>query len=247
MKKHYIIAGIALLFAATNLQAQSFNITYDFASVTASSGLIDPTPVPTATGVTFGSFAATTGMSANPNASVRFSFTTNALGGINLDNNFANFTGTIDLARYYEVTLVPISGFTLNIDTIAFTIQRSGTGIRNYAVRGSDDGFGANLSASISPANVNLAVDGNNAFQYSLDANANAQNGSLISLGAAYDALTSATTFRFYGWNAEALTGTFSIDNVNIVGSVTPVPEPSIIALAALGGGACLLAFRRKR
>ena len=247
MKKYCVIAGIVLLSAASaHLSAQSFNITYDFAGVTTTSGTTDPSTVPTAAGVTFGSFSAA-GYVGNPNASGRFSFTTNGLGGVNAVDTFSSFTGSLDPAKYLTVTLTPISGFTLNIDTIAFTVQRSGTGIRNYAVRGSGDSFAANLSASISPANTQLAVDGSNNFQWALDATTTAQNGSLITLGTAYDALTSATTFRFYGWNAEGVTGTFSIDNVNIIGSVTATPEPASLVLATLGGIAVLVAVRRKR
>ena len=94
---------------------------------------------------------------------------------------------------------------------------------------------------------MNLGVDGANNFQYLFDSLSSAQNGSLVTLNSAYDSLTSAVTFRFYGWNAEADSGTFSIDNVNIIGSVTVVPEPSTLALATLGGVACLFALRRKR
>jgi hypothetical protein len=248
MKKFYLIAGTALIFTTTNLQALPFNVTYDFASVTTSSGTTDPTTVPTATGVTMGSFSAF-GYSGNSSGAGRFSFAGNPTGSANGVNDFSTFNGSLNPSIYYSVTLTPMAGFTLNIDSISFTIQRSSTGIRNYAVRGSDDSFGANLSASISPANANLAADGNNSFQYSFDALTSAQNGNLISLGTAYDALTSATTFRFYGWNAEAGTGTFSIDNVNFVGSVAePLSAPeksSSFALEALVICACL-AFGRK-
>src|SRR5581483_9586430 len=200
---------------------------------------------PTAAGLTFSAFTSV-GMSSNPNASGRFSFTTNALGGVNGSDNFATFTGSLDPARYFQVTITPNAGVNLDLDTIAFTIQRSGTGIRSYAVRSSLDGFGSNLSASISPANSNLGVGSGNEFQYLFDANANAQDGSLVTLGAPFDTLTSAVTFRFYGWNAEAFTGTFSIDNVVFSGTTTAVPEPSTLALGLVGGLAFLRVLRRK-
>jgi len=168
------------------------------------------------------------------------------LGSVNGNDLFSSFTGALDTTKYFSVTLTPLSGYTLNLDSIAFTIQRSGTGIRNYAVRSSLDGFAANLSASISPANAALSVDGANNFQWVLDATTTAQNGSLITLSSDYDALSSAVTYRFYGWNAEGLGGTFSIDNVNFLGSVTTIPEPSTMALAVIGGFAGLFAMRRK-
>ncbi|MGC3959851.1 MAG: hypothetical protein QM813_18570 [Verrucomicrobiota bacterium] len=133
LKKETLMLTLAISVIASEASAQSFTSTYDFASVTTSSGLTDPTTPPTATGVTFGSFSAV-GYFGSPNASARFSFTTNALGGINGDNNFANFTGALDSTKYFEVTLTPLAGYTLNVDSIGFTIQRSGTGIRSYAV-----------------------------------------------------------------------------------------------------------------
>jgi len=233
MKKLFSLAVPLLLASLSeNSFGQAFTATYDFGSVTTSSGLTDPTTPPTATGVTFGSFTST-GMSANPNAAGRFSFTTNAPGGVNGSDNFATFTGSLNPAKYFQVTLSPVSG--LDLDTIAFTIQRSGTGIRSYAVRSSLDGFAANLSASISPANAALGVGPGDEFRYLLDANTTAQNGSLVTLGAPFDALTSAVTFRFYGWNAEADTGTFSIDNVAFSGTALPAPEPASFALLGLG------------
>ncbi len=238
-----IIALAVGMLASISCLAQSFTSTYDFALVTASSGLTDPTPPPTATGVTFGSFSAF-GYVGNPNATVRFSFQTNAMGGINADDNFANFTGSLDAARYYEVTLTPQAGYSLDINTIAFTIQRSGTGIRSYSVRSGVDAFAANLSASISPANAALTVGPGDEFRVVADATTTAQNGSLVTLGVPFDALTSPVSFRFYGWNAEGTGGTFSIDNVAFSGAVTAVPEPTALALMT---GMGLVAFRCRR
>lgn len=232
-----VALSLAFVIATGSALAQSFTSTYDFASVTTSSGLTDPTPPPTATGVTFGSFSAV-GYSGSPNASVRFSFTNNVLGGINGSDVFSSFSGALDATKYFEVTLTPLAGYTLNVDTIAFTIQRSSTGIRSYAVRSSLDAYAANLPASISPANVNLGVGAANDFQYLLDSLSSAQNGSLVTLNSSYDLLSTPVTFRFYGWNAEGSGGTFSIDNVTFNGSVAAVPEPSV---AAIVGGFGLL------
>jgi len=75
MKQTYLFAVLGLSFAVlsipTKSNGQAFNSTYDFASVTATSGATDPSAVPTATGVTFGSFSAA-GLSVNPNAGGRF-------------------------------------------------------------------------------------------------------------------------------------------------------------------------------
>jgi trimeric autotransporter adhesin len=237
-KTALLTLGIALAaLTAAEVSAQSsFTATYDFSSVVASSGgTTDPTPPPVVTGLTFGSFPST-GASANPNAGSRFSFTSQPLGGVNGVDDFSQFTGSLNVAAYFEVSITPLSSIELQLDTIAFTVQRSGTGIRNYAVRSSVDGYAANLAASVNPANLNLAVGAGNEFQWVLDAQTGANNGSQVTLGLPHSSLTTPVTFRFYGWNAEAGTGTFSVDNVAFSGSTRgSVPEPAAATLLALG------------
>ena len=205
------------LFVSFLSWGQAFNANYAFGSVTTTSGTTDPTAVPTATGATFGSFNAV-GTPLNPNAATRFTFTGWDTGAINGSNTFS---GVINTGKYYQVTVTPASGYTLDINSIVFTVQRSGTGIRQYSVRSSLD-YTTNLPASISPANTNLSIASTNVFQVT-DASTGAENGSTISLGSSYDAISSAVTFRFYGWNAEAAGGSFSIDNVVINGVATAV------------------------
>ncbi|MCZ8169715.1 MAG: hypothetical protein ACK5RV_09635 [Flavobacterium sp.] len=209
---------------------QAFNVTYPFTSVTTATGTTDPTAVPTAAGVTFGSFVSV-GASVNPNATTRFSFTGFDTGAVNGSDTF---TGSINTSKYYEVTITPQSGFQIDINSITFTLQRSGTGIRQYAVRSSLD-YTTNLPASISPANANLSVVATNVFQV-VDASTGANTGSLVTLGAAYDAITSPITFRFYGWNAEAAGGTFSIDNVIIDGVASPNCTPPTAPTGSITG-----------
>ena len=206
---------------------QSFSATYPFTSVTTLSGLTDPTTVPTATGATFGSFTAVGQTATNPNATGRFSFTGQPTGATNASDVF---TGSISTTQYYEVTITPAAGYSLDLNSITFTLQRSGTGIRQYAVRSSLD-FTTNLPASISPPNTDLSVVATNIFQVS-DLTTSAETGSTITLGAAYDALTSPVAFRFYGWNAEAGTGTFSIDDVVINGIATNVTATPTVNLS---------------
>ncbi len=180
--------------------------TYSFSDVTASSGLTSAGGV--AGGITFGSFSAT-GTPSNPNASGRFSFTGWSLGGINT-------------SEYYEMTISLQPGFSLDLDGVTFTIQRSATGIRNYCVRSSMDGFGANIMASIDPANAGLSVVGvpdANTFEIADIATANV--GSRLSFDSAFDAITSPLTLRFYGFTAESSAGTFSLDDVAFLGAGT--------------------------
>lgn len=213
----FLIATIS----TTIIVAQTFNALYTFDGVTINaSGLTDPTPVPVVAGITFGSFSAT-GTPANPNASVRFSFTDWATGAINGNNLYSSLTGTENTGEYYEVTITPASGYTIDLDSIKFSIQRSGTGIRTYAVRSSADTYVANLPASINPVNTNLSVQTGDIFFWNFDATTSNQNGSTITLtGTSFTAVSAPITFRFYGWNAEASGGSFSIDNVSIMGNI---------------------------
>jgi type IX secretion system substrate protein len=222
MKKLYFLT--IALFATGISFAQAFTATYDFAAITASStqGLTDPTPVPTAPGVTFGSFHVV-----NPNLAPtvtgssgagRFSFPNQPVGATNGDNTYASLTGTINTGVYYEVVLTPNSGQSLDLASVTFRGQRSGTGVRTYVVRSSIDNFAANLPASIA-ANDNVSTQAGNIFFWTLDSFTQGVNGHTITLGGApYTDITTAVTFRFYAFNAEAETGNFSIDDVAFTG-----------------------------
>ena len=219
MKKIFalVIAMCGFIFA----NAQAFTGTYTFASVTTTSGTTDPTPPPTATGLTFGSFTAVGTNSPNPNANGRFSFVNWPTGATNANDNYSSLTGSLDPNEYYEVTLTPAAGYSIDLSGITFTVQRSGFGIRTYAVRSSLDNFATDLSASVN-SNTNLSVQTGNIFFWNFDATTSAQNGSTITLGSPnFNALTAPVTFRFYGWNSESGTGTFSIDNVVFAGTAT--------------------------
>ena len=208
--------------------AQNFTALYDFANVTNASGRTDPSPTPTVAGTTFSSFTATSTLSANSSGAGRFSFSLWDLGAVNGNNTF---TGAINVNKYYEVTLTPQTNYLLDLDSITFTLQRSGTGIRQYSVRSSLDGFLNNLPASLQPANSNLDVVGTNVFQVS-DAATSAENGSRIILSG-FTSLSGPVTFRFYGFNAEGTGGTFSIDNVRISGSSTILATAPNLILSA--------------
>ena len=222
-----LLSTITLVFASLIANAQSFTATYDFAATTSVSGTTDPTTPPSVTGLTCGSFMAV-GTGSNSSAGNRFSFNSWGTGATTGVDTYSTMTGAIDLGKYYEVTLTPQAGFTLSLNSIAFTAQRSGTGIRSYVVRTSADGYTNNLPASV-VTNTNISVVGTNEFFWNLDAVTSAQNGSTINLFGI--PTSSAVSFRFYAWNSEAGTGTFSIDNVvfdgSMAGTVTGVKNHS--------------------
>jgi hypothetical protein len=207
--------------------------TYAFNDVTTSSGTSSAGGM--ASGITFSNFTAV-GVSANPNASGRFSFTNQSLGATNGSDTFS---GAINPAKYDEITVAPPSGATVHLSSITFTLQRSGTGIRQYSVRSSIDNFSTNLSASIQPANSDLSVVSApepNIFQVS-DSTTVAETGSTIILGGSFSAITSPITFRFYGYNAEGSAGTFSLDDVEIFGWINSGSLPVVTPNEANGIG----------
>ena len=214
--------------------SQNFTAKYEFTDVKNNTGKTDPTTPPVVEGITFGSFVASAAVSANSTAGVRFSFTNWDLGAT---NNLDVFTGAINLNKYYEVILTPETNYIVNLDSIAFTLQRSGTGIRHYVVRSSVDGFASNLPSKIYPASANLEVIAGNIFQVK-DASTTANEGSKIVLDAtAFKGITSPVTFRFYGFNAEATGGSFSIDNVEFFGSseISPTAPNLMLSQNSLG------------
>ena len=231
MKKIYILSFVLL----TSLSfGQAFSSIYDFSDVTTSSGKIDPTPVPTAPGIDFGSFKAVNAVALNSSTNAKFSFTNQPIGATNANDSYSSLTGSIDLNTYYEVTLTPQLGSSLTLSQLTFTSQRTGTGIRTYAVRSSVDSYATNLPASVAPGNAALSVQPVNVFFRTNDANTAPQAGTFISFsGPNFTAVTTPITFRIYGFNAEDSSGTFSIANVTFSGS-TPVLKVKQNAIAGL-------------
>lgn len=220
MKK--LLLPTIILFASVTAFAQSFPILYTFDSVKTTSGTTDPSPLPTVTGVSCGAFSAT-GTPANSLAAARFDFADWALGSVGGTNDtlYSGMTGSVNTAEYYEVTLTPTGGYTMSLDTLKFSFERSGTGVRTYAVRSSMDGFAANLTAVYLPPNNNVEVETGNIFFLRHDATTVQNRSNIVLGGASFTAMTGPVTFRFYAWNAEGAGGTFSIDNVRFKGNAT--------------------------
>jgi hypothetical protein len=232
-----LLSTLLLLALPLLSWGQDFTGTYPFDGVSSgtpspATGTTDPTSVPIATGVTFGSFSAV-GTSTQPNVGSRFNFTNWPLGAT---NGLDTFTGLYGPNQYYTVTLTPQPGFTISLSSITFTLQRTSTGIRQCIVRSSVDNFANNLPASITQTNATLSVSGGTIFQIT-DATTAAQAGSTVTLGGAgYTNVSGPVTFRFYGFNAEASSGTFSIDDVKITGTATATNAPVISSFTPASG-----------
>ncbi len=218
MNRKLLLCGLTIF--AFFSSAQNFTGVYTFSNVTASSGTLDPTPVPVVQGLLFKPFLATH-PAGNSNASGRFSFTGWPVGATNADNNYGNFTAALSPTLFYEVSLEVLPGYTLQLENIDFRVRRSGTGIRNYCVRSSLDNYTNNLAASTG-TNSKLSVILNNIFFWRYDSvsTSSDQRGSAVQGGSSFSAITGTVNFRFFAWNAEAYGGTFSIDDVRFIGLI---------------------------
>ena len=198
---------------------------YPFTGVmsgTANTGTLDPTPTPSVSGLSFGSFSAI-GTPTDPSASGCFAFDTWGTGATN--GNDVSFTGTLDPGKYYGVTITPINNTTVTINSITFNMSRSTTGPRHWAVRGDADTYSVNLTATISPANSNISVVVGDRFFWNLDSytvtSGKQERGCTVTTGAPYANLTTPSSFRWYAYDAEGAGGTFRLDTVTFNGTRT--------------------------
>jgi hypothetical protein len=130
--------------------------------------------------------------------------------------------------NYFALTLTPVSGFYLDLDSLSFDVFRGGaSGIRGYTLYSSVDGFSAALSAS--PGNNETGTR-------------SAPRAESITLSPSFDNLTTSTTFRFY---IHSLNNSSSVefDNITFEGQVLPIPEPAGLSALAVAG----LLLRRRR
>ncbi|MBK7310503.1 MAG: T9SS type A sorting domain-containing protein [Sphingobacteriaceae bacterium] len=227
-----LLSLFIICLTVKSVNAQSFGLKYTFAAVTNSSGPIDPTPAQVATGVSTNSWAAV-GTGTNSTGAAYFSFTGWGTGATSSVNT--TFTGSIDPAKYYEVTLTPQAGYSVTLNNMTFGASRSTTGIRHFAVRTNKDSYAANVAATYTPLNsaastTVITIQGGDTFFWFDDVNstsgpaagsvANNQCGANFS-GPNFTNQSSPYIIRIYAWNSEAAGGTFRIDSLMINGVAT--------------------------
>ncbi len=214
-----LFALILFCIFSRYVNAQTFEVVYSFANVTTQSGTVSPGPNPVAAGLSLNSFTAR-GLPGNPGASGRFSFSGWPLGALNADDNYENYSGALSPFSFYEFEIEVENGKELELESMRFSMRRSGTGVRNFCVRSGADSFTENLPASTGNS-TKLKVIPDNVFFWMYDAASTSSDdfGSSIDLSA-LTLKEGSVRFRFYAWNAEASGGSFSIDNVIIRGIV---------------------------
>ncbi len=229
------LLGIAMIFiTAEYVNAQAFTLSYQFTSVTPSTGVVDPTPTATVTGVNSGSWTAV-GTGSASSGSAYFSFTGWGTGATNGDNS--NFTGSIDLTKYYQLSLTAQPSYVFSLDKMTFGASRSGTGVRHWAVRTDRDNYTANIAATYTALNAAasassaplITIQNGDTFFWKDDAFST----SVAGAGAAFNNICQVTftgspytnqtsyNIRVYAWNAEGSGGTFRIDTAMVFGTAT--------------------------
>jgi hypothetical protein len=115
--------------------------------------------------------------------------------------NATSWTTTgLDIDNYFSFTLTPAAGYKINLSSFEFTLQRSSTGPMNYSLRSSIDNFGSDISTAAFPMAGTLQA--------------------VTLSGTAFQNITSAITFRIYGYNAGTGSGTASVNDFTFNGIV---------------------------
>lgn len=102
---------------------------------------------------------------------------------------------------YYYFTLTPKSGYKINLTSFEFTAARNANGPKSISLRSSVDNYANDI--------------GNITYNTTLIANPTTYNISLTG----FQNITTSITFRIYGWNGVAESGTFGINSFNFNGA----------------------------
>lgn len=105
---------------------------------------------------------------------------------------------SIDSDDYFTFTLTPNAGYKINFVSFVFNQQRSNTGPTSFALRSSRDNFATDIE---------IVATGATASEKTISLS-----------GSAFQNITSAITFRIYGYNADGGTGTASINDFTFNG-----------------------------
>ncbi|PKB16496.1 fibronectin type III domain-containing protein [Flavobacterium sp. 5] len=118
---------------------------------------------------------------------------------------------TLDSNAYFEFTIIPNTGKEIDFVSFVYTGQISPNGPIRFAFRSSVDNFTSDIGIITA-------------------------NGATVSLSAVpFQNITSSISFRIYGWNTTAGTGTFSINNFKFNGIIScSLPKAPVLTETSL-------------
>jgi hypothetical protein len=111
------------------------------------------------------------------------------------------FTGSIDLSKYFEVTLTAEQGYYIHNPGLNFGLGRSGTGPRQFQWRSSIDNF----TSAIPIGNVNAGLSHSSGVITTPDGTSTTLTGNSFTIN---QTGLNSITFRLYAYNAEGTGGT---------------------------------------
>jgi len=244
MKKSVVslFAGIVALTIAQSINAQTI-ATWTFE--TSQPGVVTLPAAPGA-GVAFTSFSPEVG-AGTATALHAGAATYSSPAGNGSARSFSANTWAVGDYFQFQVSTLTFSSISISYDQTS-----SSTGPGQFSLQYSIDGstfttFGSQYTVLVNAApNAWAAATpiSTTSFSYNLSS-VSALNNAANVFFRVVDTGTLSASQANGGSTAPAATGTDRLDNFSVF--VTPVPEPSTIALAAVSGLACLIAIRRRR
>ena len=154
----------------------------------------------------------TDGQAHDPNLVVSGIGRGNGLNGSNANNRYNASGWTIaaqpDEQDYFEFTLQPLPGYQLNLQSFTYTAQASASGPVQFSFRSSLDGFLNDIGTPV-------------------------PGGATISLSSpTFQNISSSVSFRLYGFGGSSTAGTFSINDFDFSGTVTPTSIGPLISVS---------------
>lgn len=120
-----------------------------------------------------------------------------------------------DLSDYFSFTISAAANYQITVTRVELdSIAPNGNGIANWSIYSSRDSFNSALSTFTANTASDVAV---NLSSFVLQPNTSVE-------------------FRIYGYGAKNNNSGWSIDNVQLFGDVSAVPEPTHVALGIFGG-----------
>lgn len=220
MKSPSLAATLVATFAASAVSAlsgQTSLVTYSFTG-----GVTQATSVHAL--LTASAFSSADA-GATSNTSPVSSGYTGASGGYYFNDN--NWTGTAPGTNYFSFSLTPTTGYSLTLDSLSFGYRgSSASSPTSFVVRSSADGYTGNLVTGSLSADGGWYHTGTQSITLSF---------------------TDTTTLRIYANGASAGTATLRVDDVQLAGALSAIPEPSTYAAMAGGAALAFAAWHRRR